>query len=136
MSALLRASVAIVSAALIAGCGASGLQSGHEVNAADAQNGQSISAHVGDTVRITLNTTFWTFSGSSDASVLQPQGEAVASPAPRGSCFPGMGCGTTSAIYKAIKPGSATVSATRVTCGEAMRCVGAQGSYQVTVVVT
>lgn len=136
MKPFLRASTAIVSAVLIAACGASGPQTGHEVDAGDAQNGQSISAHTGDTVRITLNTTFWTFSGSSDAAVLQQQGEQVTTPAPRGSCFPGMGCGTTSAIFKAMKQGSATVSATRFSCGEARRCVGAEGMYQVMVVVT
>lgn len=47
-----------------------------------------------------------------------------------------MGCGTTSALFKAVKAGTATVSANRVSCGEARRCVGAEGQYQLTVVVS
>lgn len=101
--------------------------------AGDAQNGQSISVHAGDTIRITLNTTAWTFAGSSDPSVVQKQGEQVVSPAPHGTCLPGMNCGTTTATFKAMKPGSATVTASRLSCGEARRCVGAEGQYQLTV---
>jgi hypothetical protein len=53
-----------------------------------------------------------------------------------GSCLPGIGCGVTTAWYKALSAGSATVSASRVSCGEALRCVGKQGAYRVTVVVS
>jgi hypothetical protein len=35
-----------------------------------------------------------------------------------------------------LKAGTATVSASRVSCGEALRCTGKQGSYSVTIVVT
>lgn len=135
MGSALRGSLALAFACVLAACGSTGSPPGHEVTAGDTQNGQSISVHVGDTIRITLSTTFWTIAGSSDASVIQEQGEQVVSPAPRGSCFPGMGCGTTSAVFKAMKAGSATVTATRLSCGEARRCVGAEGNYQLTVVV-
>jgi hypothetical protein len=106
------------------------------VTVGDAQDGQSVSAHVGDTVGVVLDSTAWTISGSSDPGILQPQGGQTVSPAPQGSCFPGMACGTTSAEFRALKRGSATVSATRVSCGEARVCVGHEGMYQVTVVVS
>jgi hypothetical protein len=117
-------------------CGSPSSPQPREVAVGDAQNGQSVSAHVGDTLRIVLSSTTWTISGSSDPSVLQSQGEQVVSPAPAGSCYPGMGCGTTTAVFRAMRPGTATVTATRVSCGEARRCVGAEGQYQVVIIVS
>jgi hypothetical protein len=105
-----------------------------EVSAGDAQNGQSVKVHTGDVLRVTLDKTAWTFAPSSDPSVLEQQGDQVV--APTGGCFPGMGCGTTTARYKALKPGTTIVNASRLSCGEARRCVGAEGIYQLTVVVS
>ena len=121
---------------VMAACITSSSSSAKEVTLGDSQNGQSVSAHVGDNVRITLDSTAWTISGSSDVGVLQPQGEQVVSPAPQGTCYPGMNCGTTTAEFRALKRGTATVSATRVSCGEARICVGLEGIYQVTVIVS
>jgi hypothetical protein len=115
-------------------CGSTG-QPPAEMAAGDSQNGHSVQIRAGEALRVTLDTTAWTFAPPSDPSVLQPQGEAVASPAPRGQCFPGMNCGTTLARFKAIKTGTATITATRLSCGEARRCVGAEGQYQLSVIV-
>jgi len=49
---------------------------------------------------------------------------------------PGAGCGTVTALFDAVGPGRASVSAERTGCGEAMSCTGRQRSYSVTVVVT
>jgi hypothetical protein len=106
-----------------------------EVAAGDAQNGGTVTLAVGDFLEVTLGSTAWTFAPSPDSSILLPQGEQAVSPAPRGQCFPGMSCGTTSARFKALKTGSTTISASRVSCGEARRCVGAEGQFQLTVVV-
>ena len=125
--------LAILTIALLA-CGSTGQQSG-EVAAGDAQNGQSVQMHAGEVLRLTLGTTAWTFEPPSDQSVLQPQGEATVSPAPKGQCLPGMNCGTTTARFKALKAGAASVTATRLSCGEARRCVGAEGQYQLSVIV-
>ncbi|GAC1634677.1 MAG: hypothetical protein NVS4B2_21600 [Chloroflexota bacterium] len=46
------------------------------------------------------------------------------------------GCGTVTAKFRAAKAGTAQVSATRVSCGEAMGCTGAAASYRLTVRVT
>jgi len=127
--------VAVLACAVVA-CGGSGQRAPREFVANDAQNGQAIKVHAGDTVRVTLGSTAWTISGSSDSSVLPQQGLQVVSPAPPGACYPGANCGTTSATYRAVKAGAATVDASRVSCGEARMCVGAEGRYQVTVVVT
>jgi hypothetical protein len=124
-----------VLACAIAACGPSGQRASHEYAAGDTQNGLTIKVHVGDSVRVTLNSTEWTIAGSSDAAVLQQDGLQAVSPAPPGTCFPGEGCGTTSAHYRAVKIGTATVDASRVSCGEARVCVGTEGKYEVTVTV-
>jgi hypothetical protein len=108
----------------------------HEYAAGVAQNRLTIKVHVGDTVRVTLDSTEWTFSGSSDSAVLQQDGQQAVSPAPPGTCFPGEGCGATSALFRAVNAGTATVDASRVSCGEARVCVGAEGTYEVTVLVS
>lgn len=107
-----------------------------EVKVDDSSNGQSVQVHVGDVVKITLNTTGWGFDQSSDPSVLKELGDQVMTADPVGSCIPGSPCGVTTAWYKALAAGSATVAASRVNCGEARRCVGDEGVYRVTVVVT
>jgi hypothetical protein len=77
--------------------------------------------HPGQTLLVTLGSTYWTIQGSSDSQVLAPLGAAVTTPQ---SCSAPPGSGI------------ALVSASRVSCGEAMRCVGPAGHYQLTVQVT
>jgi hypothetical protein len=47
-----------------------------------------------------------------------------------------MGCGTVTAVFRAVAPGSATITASRTTCGEALLCTGSAGAYEVTIVVS
>ena len=119
----------------VAACASSGQRAPHEYAVGEAQNGLTVKVHVSDTVHVTLNSTAWTISGSSDGAVLEQDGLQLVSPAPAGTCFPGEGCGATSALFRAIKVGKAVVGASRVSCGEARACVGAEGRYEVTVVV-
>jgi len=130
-----RLGIALLAVGLAVGLGACG-QNLSEVKVDDSNNGQSVQVHVGDLVKATLGSTYWTFDQGSDPLVLEEQGDQVVTPDPIGSCLPGMGCGVTTAWYKALSAGSATVSASRVSCGEALRCVGNQGLYQVTIVVS
>jgi predicted secreted protein len=104
------------------------------VVATDADNGKTISLKVGQRLLVRLNSTYWTYRGSSNLAVLQPSGQPVVSPSPQG-CVAGQGCGTASAAFTAIGPGTADVTASRTSCGEAMGCTGDQGSYRLTVVV-
>lgn len=127
--------LAILAWALL-GCGGSGHPAVREFVATDAENGQTIKVHAGDTLRVTLSSTAWSISGSSDSTVLEQAGLQVVSPAPIGACYPGQNCGATSAVYRAIKVGTASVDASRVSCGEARMCVGPERTYQVTVIVT
>lgn len=131
--------------ALIVSCGAAGLgtpASGspipgglNTVVVTEPDNGKTLPVHVGERVEVRLSSTYWTFNGSSNPAVLRAVGPAVISPQPSG-CVPGGGCGLAIADFDVIGVGSADVTASRTSCGEAMGCTGNQGSYQVTVAAT
>jgi hypothetical protein len=97
----------------------------------DADKGRTVPVHVGDEVQVVLGSTYWTVQASSDPAVLASVGQPVVAPQPSG-CVPGEGCGTVTATFRAAGPGTATVSAGRTSCGEAMGCTGDSGSYEVT----
>jgi hypothetical protein len=105
------------------------------LTATDAENGHRITVHVGDRVSVVLSSTYWNFAGSSNAAVMAPDGAAKVSPNPSG-CVPGQGCGTVTATFVAVAPGTAQITASRISCGEALRCTGSAGSYRLTVTVT
>lgn len=105
-----------------------------EVAVDDSKNGQSVQVHVGDVVKVTLTRTGWTFHPSSDVSLLKQLSDPVETRDPNG--YPGMDSGVTTDWYKALSAGSAVVTATRVNCGEARRCPGTEGVYQVTILIT
>lgn len=104
-----------------------------DVSVTYGANGQTVTVAKGREVTITLDSTYWTFQGSSNTAVLQQSGSAVVSPA---SCVPGGGCGTVTAHFRAMGPGRAVVTASRTSCGEALACGPDQSTYQITVVVT
>jgi hypothetical protein len=103
--------------------------------ATDSDNGKTVELRVGDRLEVQLSSTYWNVTGSSNPSVLRAMGPAVVSPQPSG-CVPGAGCGLVTELFAAVSPGTAVVTASRNSCGEAMGCTGNQGSYRVTVTVT
>jgi hypothetical protein len=102
--------------------------------ATDSDNGKTLELHVGDRLEVTLNSTYWNIQESSDLSVVRLAGPMAVSPRPNG-CVPGGGCGLAIATFDAVGTGTADVTASRTSCGEAMRCVGSAGSYRLSVVV-
>lgn len=106
------------------------------IRATDTQNGASITLHPGQTLTVTLSSTYWSFQGSSNAHALVSVGLPVVSPAPfYQNPMPGSGAGTVTAQFRAVGLGTAQVTASRVACGEAMECGSASGQYQLTVQV-
>lgn len=101
----------------------------------EAYNGRTLALSVGSEVTLELASTYWQVGDSSDPAVLELVSGPNASAAAMGACVPGGGCGTVAAIFRALAPGRATITASRTTCGEAMRCTGTDGAYEVTVVV-
>ncbi|MEV7770030.1 hypothetical protein [Kitasatospora sp. NPDC086791] len=94
----------------------------------------TVKVAVGTTVTLALHSTYWSAATSSTPDVATPDGTPTTVPSP--SCRPGGGCGTVSTSFTAHAPGTARLTATRTTCGEARECPPEQRSYQVTVEVT
>ena len=101
----------------------------------EADNGRSLTVHVGSEVTLVLHNTYWQISKSSDSAVLALVSGPTYSAAGTVSCIPGTGCGTVSTVFRALTPGQATVTASRTSCGEVLACTGTAGAYRVTFVV-
>lgn len=100
-------------------------------------NGRTLHLAVGARLVVSLNSTYWSFTGDQNSTVLRagmPQTRAVL-PGSTSSCAPGQGCGTLSDTFVALAAGSTHVRATRTTCGEAMLCRPDQRRFAVTVIV-
>ena len=98
-------------------------------------NGQTWTFHPGDLVVVSLNSTYWEFADGFYNNVLQQVGAEVSS-CPMGTTVPGTGCGIALREFRAIAPGTTTVTASRTSCGEAMGCTAAQAHFSVTIVVS
>jgi hypothetical protein len=99
-----------------------------------SEDKRTVNVFVGQTITLTLDSTYWQIHGSSNPKVVRQIGKQVTTPQPSG-CVPGQGCGTARAEFIALTPGNAVLSASRTSCGEARRCVGSAGSYRTTIVV-
>lgn len=99
-----------------------------------ADNGRSVTVAVGARVTLVLASTYWTVDPTSGDTVLRSDGQPVTSPRPA-HCVPGQGCGTVTARYTAVAPGTEVVAAGRTVCGEALACTPAAGSFHVDVTV-
>jgi len=135
--------VVILSAALVGACGSSGAKSSTtttsatqrtvvQVNATD--NDKTVAVASGQRLELILDNTYWQIAGSSAPSVVRAVGQPITTPQISG-CIAGGGCGTVRASYIGVAPGTADITASRTTCGEAMRCTGTNGSFRVTVLV-
>jgi len=73
--------------------------------ATEANDGKTIVLQQGQELRITLSSTYWQLAESSNPGVLAMAGAAQVHPQPStsaGPCVPGQGCGTATAVYRAI----------------------------------
>ncbi|MDT0469624.1 hypothetical protein [Streptomyces gibsoniae] len=141
--ALLRTHLAFRFAACLAlaatsACGADAAQPATPPTPAPAHlrlderaNHTTVSVTVGTSVVITLHSTYWSDLTSKAPDVLAAAGTSQVTPAH--TCAPGAGCGTVELTLRAVRPGSADITARRTSCGEARRCVGGEGRYSVTV---
>ena len=104
----------------------------HATVVTDTQNGHVVAARVGDVLQVQLGSTYWRFAPIS-GHVLHTQGAPSFDPGP--SCVPGGGCGTITQSFRALRKGTAHITASRTTCGEALRCAPNESRFSVTVVV-
>lgn len=131
--------VAVIAAAIpIVGCGSqTSAVTGPQVIAVhDNANGKTISARVGDTVELTLSSSYWNVAGSSAPRVLRQDGSAVLLPRPSDCpAIPGLGCVPIRVKFTALTSGTALIKAGRTTCGEALRCGKQATHFTLTVIV-
>jgi len=130
-----RASAALALLFVVLGCGTSSAATKPlpALRATLKQDGGKLTLHRGQELRVVLQSTYWEFKAVSAPSVLHLVGKPVVRP--KSGCVPGAGCGTVTVTYVAKALGSAVVSASRTSCGEAMGCTGDAGSYTLTVSV-
>jgi len=114
--------------------GATSRLHGVVVRANDGSNGRTVAIRRGQRLTVVLSSTYWRLQPSSNTSVLSLVDRPKINPQLSG-CVPGGGCGTATATYLASGAGHATVTATRTSCGEALRCIGANGQFTVHVFV-
>jgi hypothetical protein len=100
----------------------------------DHANGTTIHVAVGDKLALILGSSYWQFARSSKPTVLRQEGPVTLMKSSH-TCMPGVGCRPKRAVYKALAPGKAVITAHRVTCGEALACTGSRGHFKLTVVV-
>lgn len=105
----------------------------HHVEVTDADNGQTITVSIGTIVDVVFSADNWNIQPSSNPAVLAMSGGPVQH---QTQCIPGGTCGTTTAEFVAKQTGTATISATRTYCGEAIRCQPSTDTRTVGVTVT
>ena len=94
--------------------------------------GKTYSIKVGATFHLVLSSTYWSLTPLKSSAPIKLLGEpVVAVPSMAPGMPPGMGRGTVDWAFRATRPGTYTLTASRTSCGEAMRCVGDQGSFSV-----
>lgn len=103
-------------------------------NVDDTANGSTVRVHVGDTVRVTLHSTYWQMDPPS-TSALRAGDSAVAASPPGPGHVPGSGAGTVVTSYVIVHAGTAKITAQRTSCGEALLCPPNMRSYVVTLAV-
>jgi hypothetical protein len=105
------------------------------VTVSEAEAGTTLTVNRGADVVVTLHSTYWQFQQASAPKVLVQAAPVVQGDPPSRAGVPGSGKGTARETYHAQAAGTATITATRTSCGEAMRCTAGQGVYRITVVV-
>lgn len=130
---------AMASAVLAVGCGTAhdvpgGPPPSRLITEHDGANGTTIHVAVGDKVALILGSSYWNFRASSAPAVLRQVGQVKLVKSSR-TCPPGVGCQPKRALYKALAPGKALITAHRLSCGEALACTGSRGHFTLTVIV-
>lgn len=98
-------------------------------------NGKVVHVRVGTTIELLLHSSYWRIHRSTRPAILAPQGQPTQLPVTP-TCAPGIGCNPVREMFLARAPGTAVLSASRTTCGEALRCGPQNSRYRVTVIIT
>ena len=97
-------------------------------------NGTEVRLCVGQILRVELHSSYWRDVASSQDAILLGGSTQALPPSPS-ACVAGAGCGTLVTTFQAVAAGTATVTAHRTTCGEALLCAPNQRTFALTVTV-
>lgn len=106
-----------------------------KVIVSEAGNGTTLTVKRGADVIVELHSTYWQFQPASAPKVLVQALPEIQGDPPSRAGIPGSGKGTVRETYHARAAGTATITASRTTCGEALHCTVAQSIYRITVIV-
>lgn len=131
---------ACATVALLGGCAAGApSHSAHgsgDLVVRDKANGHTVTLKVGDRLELVLASSYWTVRGSSVPGVLRQSGQTRSlAPPPGCGSIPGTGCVPIRTDFSAVAPGTAKITASRLSCGEALRCSPSQQHFALTVIV-
>lgn len=100
----------------------------------DASNRTTVHVPVGSQVELVLSSSYWQVAGSSAPSLLTQDAPTHALPRPS-TCpgLAGLGCSPEETLFTAKAAGTAVITASRTSCGEAMKCAPDQEKFSVTV---
>jgi predicted secreted protein len=126
--------------ALLGGCSSGRVSVSTSTSSASApvtvdeqSNGTTVSLQPGQTLTVTLHSTYWQLALPSGVDLIRVETPPTARTSAGCGSIPGTGCGTVTATYLAHGRGESVVSAHRDSCGEALRCVGSQGDWRIVV---
>jgi hypothetical protein len=100
----------------------------------ESDNGRTLTIAAGASVQVVLHSTYWHFARPTPDGVLRASAPA-AHAATSGPAYPGSGAGTVRETFTGVRAGTATVIATRTSCGEALRCTTGAGRFDLVVIV-
>ncbi len=132
----------IVSVLLMLGLGLNSAQATTTTTLTEKNSAKTVAVKLGARVELTLHSMYWGLAVPAKSSSLTSKGAPILKPifpspsAPAGCKIAGSGCGTQTWEFVATKVGTTHLIASRTTCGEAMRCTGANGRFAVTVKVS
>jgi hypothetical protein len=145
MRSLPAAATAVVFACVVAACSVpnaapvrtrSAPPRGGKIVLGERDNGRTVRVSRGSVITVTLQGTYWSF-GAPTGHVLAETAAPSTTPATPGAggCVPGACGGAVTAFYAAVARGAALIHASRVTCGEALRCAPSQRRFAVRIIV-
>ena len=93
-------------------------------------NHATVNVVVGRDVELLLHSSYWMNFGSSRPAIVRVDGAPRVLPTPS-HCVPGGGCNPVLARFTAASLGTAVLSASRTSCGEALACGPANSHFSV-----
>jgi hypothetical protein len=132
----------VLSMALVILLGMNSAQATTSRSLSEKNVNQVILVKIGSQVSLTLHSMYWKLAKQAKSSSMTAKGAPVLKPilpghsASHGCSIAGSGCGTQTWKFVSSKVGTAHLMATRISCGEAMRCTGTNGRFEVTIKIS